>query len=157
MDPMNPRPTTFLYLVKQVELAVRAHLDAVVGREGITALQYTSLTVLERHPGMSAADLARFSFVRPQTMAQMITALEGSGLIRRERGDTDRRRFGMYLTSAGQGVLNRLRKPVAELEERTISQLDPAERRALLHGLTVARATLDAEGAPPRAADRDEI
>ena len=72
-----------LYLVKQVELAVRSHLDNLLRPAGLTALQYTALTVLERHPDMSAAQLARNSFVTAQSMADMITALEGRGLIER--------------------------------------------------------------------------
>ena len=47
-----------LYLVKQVELAVRSHLDNLLRPAGLTALQYTALTVLERHRDMSAAQLA---------------------------------------------------------------------------------------------------
>ncbi|WP_431246469.1 MarR family winged helix-turn-helix transcriptional regulator [Leifsonia xyli] len=152
---MNPSSTTFFYLVKQVELGVRAHLEAVVGDEGITALQYTALTVLERHPGMSAADLARFSFVRPQTMAQMITVLEERELLVKERSSDDKRRFGMYLTAAGRNTLERLRLPVARLEERMTSDLDSAQQNDLLHALAAVRARLEAEGAPARIADRD--
>ena len=39
-----------LYLVKQVELAVRARLDELLRPDGLTALQYTALTVLEATP-----------------------------------------------------------------------------------------------------------
>ncbi len=42
---------TLLYLVKQLELAVRARMDEVVGGEGLTPVQYTALTVLARRPG----------------------------------------------------------------------------------------------------------
>jgi DNA-binding MarR family transcriptional regulator len=74
-----------LYLVKQVELAVRSHLDNLLRPAGLTALQYTALTVLERHPDLSSAQLARNSFVTAQSMADMINALEGRGLIERHR------------------------------------------------------------------------
>ena len=80
---------TLLYLIKQVELAVRTRLDAVVGEHGLTSLQYTALTVLERHPGMTSADLARNSFVRAQTMAQMVVDLEAKGHVYRSHTDTE--------------------------------------------------------------------
>ena len=54
------------------------HADA-----GITALQYTSLTVLERHDGLSAAQLARDSFVTAQSIADVVRSLENRGLVRR--------------------------------------------------------------------------
>jgi DNA-binding MarR family transcriptional regulator len=76
--PTAPEPM-FMYLVKQLELAIRSRLDDIIGPSGLTALQYTALTVLERHPGMSTAQLARNSFVTSQSMADMITALKSRG------------------------------------------------------------------------------
>src|SRR4051794_2090760 len=62
--------TTLLYLVKRVELAVRSRLDEVLRPGGLTTLQYTALTVLQRHPAsLTSAQLARNSFVTAQTMA----------------------------------------------------------------------------------------
>ena len=84
-----------LYLVKQVELAVRARLDELLRPDGLTALQYTALTVLERHPDMSVAQLARNSFVTAQSMADMVAALEDRGLVGRHRDQADRRRLAI--------------------------------------------------------------
>src|SRR5260370_17502295 len=86
--PDDSKPM-LLYLVKQVELAVRSHLDALLRPAGLTALQYTALTVLERHPDLSAAQLARNSFVTNQSMADMITALKGRGLLQRPPHQAD--------------------------------------------------------------------
>ena len=49
--PAHDRDVTLLYLIKQVELAVKQALDDVVATADLTTLQYTALTVLERHPG----------------------------------------------------------------------------------------------------------
>lgn len=96
---------SLLYLVKQLELAVRARLDELVRSAGITALQYTALTVLERHDGLSAAQLARDSFVTAQSMADMVRALESRGLIRRERNAGNRRELLIRLTPEGRALL----------------------------------------------------
>jgi hypothetical protein len=74
-----------LYLMKQVELAVRPRLDDMLRPTGLTALQYTAMTVLEGHPDLTASQLARRSFVTAQTMADMVTALLGRDLIERHR------------------------------------------------------------------------
>src|SRR6476661_7217120 len=84
-------PPSLLYMVKQVELVVRSHLDELVRPYGITALQYTALTVLERHDGLSAAQLARDSFVTAQSIADLVRTLESRELIRRERNSRNRR------------------------------------------------------------------
>ena len=96
----HDRDVTLLYLIKQVELAVRQALDDVVAAADLTALQYTALTVLERHPGMTSAELARNSFVRAQSMAEMVTYLLGRGLVTRER---DQRNRKQYLLSLSRG------------------------------------------------------
>jgi len=131
-----------LYLVKQVELAVRSHLDNLLRPAGLTALQYTALTVLERHPDMSAAQLARNSFVTAQSMADMITALEGRGLIERHRDQADRRRLVVALTTAGRDLLDDYRDQVAALEKRMLAGLGSDETSRLRHCLHACRANL---------------
>src|SRR6201997_4962335 len=136
-----PKPM-LLYLVKQVELAVRAHLDTLLRPAGLPALQYTALTVLERHPDMSAAQLARNSFVTAQSMADMITALEGRGLIERHRDQADRRRLVVALTAAGRELLDLHRNEVAALETRMLAGLGGDEVADLRHCLHVCHANL---------------
>ncbi|MFF4212178.1 MarR family winged helix-turn-helix transcriptional regulator [Streptomyces sp. NPDC001796] len=116
------RPS-LLYMVKQVELVVRSHLDELVRPEGITALQYTALTVLERHDGLSAAQLARDSFVTAQSMADLVRSLESRGLVRRERNPRNRRELLILLTDTGRELLARVAPPVRELEERMVRDL----------------------------------
>ncbi|MFD7003578.1 MarR family winged helix-turn-helix transcriptional regulator [Streptomyces mirabilis] len=116
-------PPSLLYMVKQVELVVRSHLDELVKPAGITALQYTSLTVLERHDGLSAAQLARDSFVTAQSMADLVRSLENRGLIRRERNPHNRRELLILLTDEGREVLARYTDAVRELEERMVREL----------------------------------
>jgi len=114
---------SLLYMVKQVELVVRSHLDELVKPSGITALQYTALTVLERHDGLSAAQLARDSFVTAQSIADLVRSLENRGLVRRERNPNSRRELLILLTDAGRELLERHAGPVRELEERMVSDL----------------------------------
>jgi DNA-binding MarR family transcriptional regulator len=80
----------------------------------LTAHQYTALRVLERHPGITSAELARNLFVRAQTMAEMVTYVLGRGLISRERDGTNLRtpRSGACL-GQGEGQGTRMILPVA--------------------------------------------
>jgi DNA-binding MarR family transcriptional regulator len=131
-----------LYLIKQVELASRAHLDDIFRPIGMTALQYTALTVLERHPDLSSAQLARNSFVTAQTMADMVRALEDRGLVERHRDPADRRRLVLALTADGRALLRRYRGPVAELEKRMLAGLTAGEAAELRRGLNACRVSL---------------
>jgi DNA-binding MarR family transcriptional regulator len=131
-----------LYLVKQVELAVRAHLDELLRPDGLTALQYTALTVLERHPDMSVAQLARRSFVTDQSMADMITTLHSRGLIERHRDQADRRRLAIALSPVGQDLLNRYRIAVAALESRMLRGITRPQAAAFRRTLATCHANL---------------
>ena len=146
MPVASPQPM-LLYLVKQVELAVRSHLDNLLRPAGLTALQYTALTVLERRPDMSAAQLARNSFVTAQSMADMITALEGRGLIERHRDQADRRRLVVALTTAGRELLDDYRDQVAALEKRMLAALGRGETSQLRHCLHACHANLSSDAA----------
>ena len=131
-----------IYMVKQVELAVRARLDEIVRPAGLTTAQYTALSVLERHTDMSSAQLARSSFVTAQSMADMITALEGHALIERHRDRADRRRLVVSLTAEGRALLDRYRPEVAALEQTMLAGLSAPEVATLRTALVACHANL---------------
>ncbi|MEQ6898042.1 MarR family transcriptional regulator [Microbacterium sp. KR10-403] len=135
-------PVTLLYLIKQVELAVRSRLDQLAAAHGITTIQYTALTVLERHPGAIAAQLARTSFVRAQSMTQLLDALERRGLIERRPDPSSRRQLRIFLTPAGQELLDRMRDPAAEIERDMTAMLDSGDVDALSAMLQSCRVAL---------------
>jgi DNA-binding MarR family transcriptional regulator len=138
---LHPEPL-LLYLVKQVELAARARLDDIVRPAGLTALQYTALTVLERHDDMTSARLARRSFVTAQSMADMIAILQERGLIERRRDAADRRRLLVALTPAGRALLDSCREQVAGLESAMSAGLTPDEVSGLRRTLRTCHANL---------------
>lgn len=139
----RPEPL-LLYLIKQVELAARARLEDIVRSAGLTALQYTALTVLERNENMTSAKLARNSFVTAQSMADMIAILENRGLIERRRDVSDRRRLLVALTPAGRALLDQYREAVTDLESSMVAGLSPAEVTGLRQELHTCHANLAA-------------
>ena len=140
--PAPDRDVTLLYLIKQVELAVRQALDDVVATADLTTLQYTALTVLERHPGMTSAELARNSFVRAQTMAEMVTYLLGRGLVTRERDPGNRKQYLLALTREGHQVLDDLYGDVADIEARMLEGFDVGQTEILRTYLSRCRHSL---------------
>ncbi|MFK0120865.1 MarR family winged helix-turn-helix transcriptional regulator [Streptomyces sp. NPDC090994] len=130
--------TSLLYLIKRTELAVRARLEELLKPAGITALQYTALTVLERHDGVSAAQLARDSFVTAQSMADMVRALESRGLIRREPNPDNRRERRILLAAPGRQLLAEYAEPARLLEEHMVADLSAEEIGVLRTALVAA-------------------
>ena len=139
-DP--PRPALLLYVVKQLELATRAQLDALLKPSGVTALQYTALSVLERRPTMTSADLARASFVRAQSTADLVGALERRGLIQRTTDAGNKRRLLISLTDEGRRFLAEYDPLVADLETQMLRHLDEPDREAFRQYLYACREAL---------------
>ncbi|MEI3845784.1 MULTISPECIES: MarR family transcriptional regulator [unclassified Microbacterium] len=137
-----------LYQVKQVELAVRGRLDDVVRPHGITVTQYTALTVLEQHPGMSSSQLARHAFVTAQAMEGIVRALVDAGLIDRVRDPENRRRMAISLTPAGVALLSACRDDVDRIEAVAFGGRSGSERAALGRWLQEARRALEQSTEP---------
>ncbi|MFI8221381.1 MarR family winged helix-turn-helix transcriptional regulator [Streptomyces sp. NPDC085932] len=127
--------TSLLYLVKRTELAVRARLEELLKPAGITALQYTALTVLQRRDGISAAQLARDSFVTAQSMADMVRSLERRGLVRREPNPGNGRERLILLAAPGRQLLAEYAEPARKLEERMVANLSAEQKDAFRKAL----------------------
>ena len=132
------RRTSLLYAVKRVELGVRWHLDELLKPSGITAVQYTALTVLEQHDGLPAAQLARRSFVTAQSTADLVRALEQRGLVTRERNLENRRELAIRLTDAGRKLLAEYAEDVQALERRMVGDFTEPQVDQLRTALTKA-------------------
>jgi len=134
---------SLLYLIKRVELAVRKRLDEVLSEHGLTTTQYTALTALEGNPAMTAAALARHTFVAAQTIAQLVRTLEERGWVERRPDPSSRRQALLALTPAGARLLAELRGPVAAVERRMTEGLTAAEVRAVEGRLRAFRVALE--------------
>jgi DNA-binding MarR family transcriptional regulator len=146
--PALPPRTT--YLVKQLELVIRADLDAIAGEFGVTSLQYTALSVLARHPGLSAAQMAQRSFVSPQAGNEMVKILERKGLITRTPDAANRHIKRISLTPAGHAVLSQCDVRIDRLEARMLDPLEPADVATLRRALGACAVSLAGPGRPLR-------
>jgi DNA-binding MarR family transcriptional regulator len=126
-----------LYAVKRLELVIRAHLDEMLRGSGITTVQYTALTVLAHRDGISAAQLARDSFVTPQTMADMLRALEQHRFIRRTPNPDSRRELLVHITDDGRALVREYAAAADAIEDRMTAGLSPGRTEALRRALTV--------------------
>jgi DNA-binding MarR family transcriptional regulator len=134
--PARAAPPRTTYLVKQLELAVRSEMDSITSAFGVTALQFTALSVLTRHPGMSSAQLARRSFVSAQAGNEMISILERKELITRTPDSNNRRILRISLTPAGEKLVDECDVYVDALERRMIESLSATDVERLRTALS---------------------
>lgn len=138
MNSSGERTTpSLLYAVKRLELVIRAQLDEVLRGSGVTTPQYTALSVLAHQDGISAAQLARNSFVTPQAMADMLRALQQRGLVRRIPNPDNRRERLVRITAAGRRFMSAYADAVDAIEDQMTAGLTGAHTNAFRHALTV--------------------
>lgn len=143
---MEQQFMSFVYVIKELELALRPRFIEACAAEGITGAQCTALTVLQRRPGITSSELARRSFVRAQTMAATLDPLLEAGQVRRERDPQHGRRMLLFLTEEGSRAVARLAPRLQELEELFVSELSDVEREEFADYLRRCRRALHDAG-----------
>ncbi|HET7479570.1 MAG TPA: MarR family transcriptional regulator [Rubrobacteraceae bacterium] len=123
------------YQLKRAQHALRGGMDEVLREIGMTTAQYAALSALEAEAGLSGADLARRSFVTPQTMNQILTRLERDGMISRRAHPRHGRVLRTDLSKEGRRKLAEAHKLVEEVEAKMLKNFDDAEIRQLSDAL----------------------
>lgn len=138
---MRSRPRT-MYLLNQASYAVRSQLEAALRELQITGIQYTILSIVDDHEGISSAELSRRFFVTAQTMNEIINGLEQRGLITRKEDPANKRILRMKLTAQGRKLLKKCDEIADRVEEAAFDWIEPREYenlrkslRSLLRGL----------------------
>lgn len=84
----------------------------------ITTEQWVILNSLYHSNGQSQTELGDASFKNPATVSRIIDLLCKKGLTERQRFDNDRKRYKIFLTSAGRELVERLYPTVKKLREK---------------------------------------
>lgn len=112
---MRLRPRT-IYLLNQANYALRSILDGRLRAVSMTGIQYTILSLVERHEGISSAELSRRFFVTAQTMNEIIAGMVQRGLISRKEDPANKRVLRLKLTARGRKTLRECDTIADEIE-----------------------------------------
>jgi DNA-binding MarR family transcriptional regulator len=126
-----PRQRPAIYLIRHVQAALRAAIEEALAPTGLTSAQVAVLSALRSEPHLSNAELARASFVTPQSMVPLLGALEEKGLIVRRPHPSGGRAMPAELTSQGVNALQIGWTAVKTVEDRLLSGLTSADQHGL--------------------------
>ncbi|MCG2626331.1 MarR family transcriptional regulator [Bradyrhizobium sp. WYCCWR 13023] len=112
------------YLLRQAHAAVRLKMERTLADLGVTSPQFAVLTMLNAYPGLSGADVARLTFLTPQTVGVIIRNLERDGAIAMTPHPVHGRIQQWTLTPRGSTLLRTCRERVIGLEKRLANGLD---------------------------------
>jgi DNA-binding MarR family transcriptional regulator len=138
----DDREPTLLYLVGRMDRVVRRAMGTVLEAQGLSVNQYATLSVLDRRSGLSNAQLARRALVSPQSMNEVLLALEQRGLVRRRAHPDHGRILQARLTAKGRALLARCDAEVHQVEARMVSGLSEDAQAALRAALLSSIRTL---------------
>jgi DNA-binding MarR family transcriptional regulator len=123
------------YVIARLERALRRELSTRIQPTGLTLPQYAALSVLRARRGLSNAQLARRSYITPQTMSEVIAALVERGLVKRAPDPNHGRILRIEVTGKGHRLLAQCDEAVDELEQDVLAELSEAERAQFLDAL----------------------
>jgi DNA-binding MarR family transcriptional regulator len=123
------------YIVARLERALRKEIGRLVGPRGLSVAQYTTLSILRSRSGLSNAQLARRLWVTPQSMNEVISALERMGLIQRVPDAGNRRILRTALTPVGKETLAACDADILEMEGQMLGDIDAAGHDFLVDAL----------------------
>ncbi|TXK18690.1 MarR family winged helix-turn-helix transcriptional regulator [Homoserinibacter sp. GY 40078] len=135
------------YVLKQAQSLLHLRMEEALKPLGLTVSQYSCLHHLRREPGISAATLARRTFVTRQSMNTMLRQLADRGIVRRPEQPDSGRALPTVLTAAGDEALDRAQELVDRVEQRMLAGLTAFDRVALTHALEQCVSSLGGSGA----------
>jgi DNA-binding MarR family transcriptional regulator len=123
------------YVLKHAQSLLHLRMEEALRPLHLTVSQYSCLYHLRGEPGISAAALARGTFVTRQSMNAMLRQLIDRGLVARPAQAERGRALPTMLTAEGDEALDRAQKLVDGVEQRMLAGLTAAETTALSGGL----------------------
>jgi len=106
------------YALWQVNRTLTKALDDELKPLQLTVSQFGTLNRLVAYGPMSTADLARNFGLRPQTVAQIVTALHDAGIVQRRHHPVHKRVLLIELTDHGRHTWHDAEHRVAAVEQR---------------------------------------
>jgi DNA-binding MarR family transcriptional regulator len=123
------------FLLRQAYQAMRSAMDRELRTLGITASQYSLLSVLGNYPGLTITELGLNSMLTQQTTSEVVRVLLREDLITASPDPADRRARRLALSARGESVLREADACVARLEDDALVALSARERGRVMRWL----------------------
>lgn len=142
----SPTPPRLAPLLRRSWYHLNQAFRRHIARVGLTPDQFTVLRwLVEQTEGITQRALAELMASDANTIASLLTRMQGGGLIERKADANDRRCNILRATRKGRAIHARLQPAASALQDRVLSSI-PAEERArfLVQLGIIAKACQDA-------------
>lgn len=142
-----------MFQINDVARAMRTYIDQRAREHGMTRAQWGVLLRLDRHEGMTQAEMAESLEIQPISATRLIDRLCGQNLVERQPHPSDRRANRLFLTAKGRATLESFVSLGREISARVLGSLSEAEANQLLETLGRIKESIRQASAPDRADD----
>ncbi|MEZ5709310.1 MAG: MarR family transcriptional regulator [Blastomonas sp.] len=116
--------------------AVYRHFSDTFSDLNLTQKQVSVLWLIDDHPGIAQADLARLLYMDRATTMTLVNRLQARHFLRREQSAEDGRKQTLFLEPGGKKILAEAKAAVREHEEWLKSRFTAREVKRLIELLT---------------------
>jgi DNA-binding MarR family transcriptional regulator len=120
------------YAMRRAQLKLFQNLIGRLSSHDLRPAQFSAMAIIDHHPGLMQADLARALAIEPPQVVPLLNKLESRALAVRVRCKPDKRSYGIFLSKTGEALLKELKAIAAQSDIDATSALDDAEREELL-------------------------
>jgi DNA-binding MarR family transcriptional regulator len=152
---MTGKSARTLLLVRLLQLKLYNEMVEALRLFDLTPIQYLVLSLASRSGSWSTADLARRFDIAPQSMNEIIAALEVKKLITRRESPDHRRILHIHLKATGMRLLQKCDAAADRIERSAFGDFSARELTAFRSMIAKALSALehDAAGASRPASD----
>jgi DNA-binding MarR family transcriptional regulator len=134
VEPLDTRVLENLvgYNARRGWLAISTVFAERMAAYGLKQVDFSVLSLLAHNPGATSRQLCATLDILPPNLVSLISAMDSRGLIERRPHPYDGRAIGLYLTPAGESLVQEAERTVLELETEASAKLTTREREMLI-------------------------
>ena len=149
MYPTPADPTdAILAAIRRVVRAIDLNTKQLVRDHGVSGPQVVALRAIAQFGPIGVTHLARAINLSQPTVTGILARLDQQGLIRRERGNVDRRAVTSTITTRGESVLRETPILLEDRFRRELARLSDWEQTQTLSSLQRIASMMEAEDIP---------
>jgi DNA-binding MarR family transcriptional regulator len=146
----------FGFLIHDVSRLRRVVVDRALKPLGVTRSQWWVLAFLSRRDGMTQTALAADLDLTKVAIGGLLDRMEASGFVERRPDQRDGRSRRVYLTPAGNRLVDKIRDHVERVEQEILADASEEQLQAAAEALIVIKRTLLAMAEGEEAEETDE-
>ncbi len=121
----NPQATLALKQFRVIFKSIKKHFQFVEKRCQVSGSQLWALALIAEIPGIRVTELAEKLSVHQSTASNLIDQLVQKKLVIKKRAANDNRIVQLYVTEAGDAIIQQAPKPLRGILPDALAQLQP--------------------------------